>query len=241
MVAAAEKATAWVQWDVRGTGLTPPRPRRRRAWYGEHGARVDRVGIGADGRLIGRVQGLPPAAQAQRGRDARQGVTSPDPVVRERSMARRHERGAGAEPVRIAADGVPVGRVQRWPAAVHAQSSRDPGQGVAGLYHVPRGRACRRGAGAAMDVAAGDGAARFSVLVRVTSVLLVVRVFARAGRTDPVMPTATRVASRVLRRAPRTRTWSTYAWCYHFPSEGISAGRCWPGRRRGEPVGKERS
>ena len=54
------------------------------------------------------------------------------------------------------------------------------------------------GEGAARDVAAGDGAARFSELVRVTSVLLVVRVFARAGRTDPVMPTATRVAGRML-------------------------------------------
>ncbi len=41
-------------------------------------------------------------------------------------------------------------------------------------------------------------AAMLSVLVRVTSVLLAVRVFAWAGWTDPVIPAATKMIDRML-------------------------------------------
>src|SRR5258705_13053562 len=47
-------------------------------------------------------------------------------------------------------------------------------------------------------VAVTDGAATLRVRVRMTSVLLAVRVFAGAGWTDPFMPTAIRVIDKML-------------------------------------------
>src|SRR5580704_5777854 len=50
-----------------------------------------------------------------------------------------------------------------------------------------------------------DAAATLSVLARVTSVvLLAMRVFAGAGRTDPFTPTATKMISRMLNQASAT-------------------------------------
>ena len=42
---------------------------------GEHGPGADDVGVGADGRSVGRVQRVPAAGQREPGRDAGQRVT----------------------------------------------------------------------------------------------------------------------------------------------------------------------
>ena len=85
-----------------------------------------------------------------------------------------------------------------------------------------------------------NAAATLSVLATVTSVvLLAMRVLAWAGRTDPLpdrrhddqQDAPGEHHARGLRR--------TYAQCCHFPSKGISAGRCRPGRRGHEPAGRK--
>src|SRR5215470_9692283 len=85
-------------------------------------------------------------------------------------------------------------------------------------------------------VAVTGAAATLNVLVRMTSVLPAVRVFAWAGWTDPFMPTATKMIERMLQASTTHADFVHVRIVRHFPSKGISAERCRSGRRRLEPV-----
>jgi hypothetical protein len=92
-------------------------------------------------------------------------------------------------------------------------------------------------------VAATGAVATLSMLVRVTSVisvLLAVRVFAWARWTDPFMPTVTRTIDRMLQASTTHADFVHVRIVLSLSFRGISAERCWSGRRRFEPVGKER-
>jgi hypothetical protein len=92
-------------------------------------------------------------------------------------------------------------------------------------------------------VAATGAVATLSMLVRVTSVisvLLAVRVFAWARWTDPFMPTVTRTIDKMLQASTTHADFVHVRIVLSLSFRGISAERCWSGRRRFEPVGKER-
>src|ERR1700729_3884746 len=71
-----------------------------------------------------------------------------------------------------------------------------------------------------------------SLLVRVTSVLLLaMRIFAWAGRASPVVPAATAMISRMLQANTTHADFVHACTVLSLSFRGISAGRCWPGRR----------
>ena len=197
MVAAAGEATVAVPWDVRGTRLTSaPAMTPGLVWRArcQGGSRWDRgrwpAGWPRTGPATRRASAARPrcAPRCHQPRPC-SARASCGPAARARCRGgARSDRGrwrAGWPRTAMASRRArPVGPRSRTRCRRAVPHTSWPGS-------PPRGR-CGQGR------AAGDGAARFSVLVRVTSVLLVVRVFARAGRTDPVMPTATRAAGRML-------------------------------------------
>ena len=86
---------------------------------------------------------------------------------------------------------------------------------------------------AAGPAARPGAAATLSVLARVTSSSTTRDADVRLGRAGGSLHAGRHQDDpECSRRARRTRTSSTHAQCCHFPSEGISAGRCWPGRRK---------
>ena len=231
-----------------GPAAAPPGLLRRRGGRvrrGQHGPGVDDVRVGADGLPVGGVQGLPAAGHARGRRRWRTGCRPARRCTGRAAGARDGQHGAGADELRVGADGVPVGGVQGLPAAGHAEGGGDGGQGVAGP-HGPRAggaagaAASRRLARALVAGQASPGCAARAVawaaalpafagawvaeLVRYCCVAAVcltacrgaaVRLGGGSGPRRPV--TATR--ARASQASTRTRTWSTCArWC--FPSWG---------------------
>jgi hypothetical protein len=131
---------------------------RRRVRDRERGSGADRVRVGADLLPVGRVQRRPAARSAERGGDARQGVSDADRVA-DRGPAARHDQDrAGADEPRVGADDLPVGRVQGRPAAGGTERGSDARQAVARLHEI-RARASRTRHSASRPVShvAGQG------------------------------------------------------------------------------------
>ena len=221
-----------------GAAPGPHRGRRRcrRMRDRQHGPGPDHVRVRADDLPVRRVKSRPAAAHGQRRRDPGQGVTGHDLVADRCRLARQHQDGAGPDDIRIGADERPVRRVKSRPAAAHAETRGDAGQRVTGLHDILRGRARRRHGCRGEAQRAGQGDLRYCSCYSYYS-----RCGCSPGRGGQIPscrppPTGSTECSR---RAPRTRTSSTYALCCHFPSKGISAGRCWSGRQKHGPLGRK--